>query len=41
MARAFLAEGARDSARAYVGRLKEAWADADPEVRGRLRALGG
>ncbi|HSC59392.1 MAG TPA: BTAD domain-containing putative transcriptional regulator, partial [Gemmatimonadales bacterium] len=39
MARGFLAAGRRDSAEAYIGRLQEAWSDADPEVRARLQAL--
>lgn len=39
MARAFVAAGRKDSARAYVDRLREAWKQADPEVRARLDAL--
>ena len=39
LARAFAATGQRDSARTYAASVRRAWADADPEVKGRLARL--
>ncbi|MFI5234689.1 MAG: hypothetical protein ACHQXA_03180 [Gemmatimonadales bacterium] len=39
LARAFVAAGKRDSANAYVARLREAWQEADAEPRARLTEL--
>jgi hypothetical protein len=38
-ARAFDAAGQRDSALAYAGHVRAAWANADPEIRARLTTL--
>jgi DNA-binding SARP family transcriptional activator/predicted Zn-dependent protease/TolB-like protein len=41
MAEAFSRAGMRDSSARYAGHVRSAWADADPEVKSLLGALGG
>jgi tetratricopeptide (TPR) repeat protein len=41
MAEAFSRAGMRDSSARYAGYVRSAWADADPEVKSLLGALGG